>query len=168
VATIREPAVVMRAMRRHDLADVASIEVASYPFPWSRAIFADCLRVGYRCRLLELEQRIAAYAIVSSAIDEAHLLNLCVAPDFRRRGLARHLLEQMIIDLWHDHVARLFLEVRPSNAAALALYRQCGFRVIGRRPGYYPSDGGREDALILVCQLGFEPPFGASPEPARG
>lgn len=153
MAAVMEARIEIRAMRRLDIASVNAIEQASYPFPWTKGIFKDCLRVGYNCRVLTLNGQIGAYAVVTQAVDEAHLLNLCVAQNFRRQGLARLLLEQVMDEVQVLGVARMFLEVRPSNPQAIALYNSCGFRKIGRRPGYYPADGGREDALVLVCRI---------------
>lgn len=140
-------------MAKSDLAAVADIEIASYPFPWSKGIFGDCLRVGYRCQVLTIDDQVCGYGIVSMAVDEAHLLNLCIAREQRRQGLAELLLAQLIDEVRMRGMDRLFLEVRPSNRPALALYRRNGFRVIGRRPGYYPAENGREDATIMVLHL---------------
>ncbi len=140
-------------MRRSDVSAVYAIEKASYPFPWTRGILVDCLKVGYDCRVLTLDACIAAYAIVTQAVDEAHLLNLCVSADHRRQGLARLLLEQIKNETRLTGARRLFLEVRPSNPGAVKLYRSSGFRLIGRRPGYYPAEGEREDALVMVCRF---------------
>lgn len=153
MAAVLKPALEIRAMRRADLGRISEIEEASYPFPWTKGIFTDCLRVGYRCYVLTSESRIAGYAIVSMAMDESHLLNLCIAPDFRRQGLARLLLGHVVDELGLIGLARLFLEVRPSNPGAVALYEAFGFRQIGRRPGYYPADGCREDALIMALRI---------------
>jgi ribosomal-protein-alanine N-acetyltransferase len=109
--------------------------------------------VGYRCHVLEADGEIAGYGIVSHALDEAHLLNLCIHPDQRRGGLARLMLEYVVREARVGAANRLFLEVRPSNEAAVALYRSSGFRAIGRRPGYYPADEGREDAMVMVLHL---------------
>lgn len=152
-AIIDEPALAIRAMKRSDLDRVSDIEADSYPYPWSRGIFSDCLRVGYHCQVLLADNVICGYGIVSMALDEAHLLNLCIARDYRRQGLAQLLLEHLVREVRVHSMDRLFLEVRPSNKAALRLYRQQGFRVIGRRPGYYPADDGREDATIMVLHL---------------
>jgi ribosomal-protein-alanine N-acetyltransferase len=154
VAVIR-PEVDIRRMERSDLAEVFTIEQASYPFPWTRGILTDCLRVGYRCRVLTVDREIASYAIVSHAMEEAHLLNLCVAETFRRRGFARTMLLHLIDEVRTVGIARMFLEVRPSNPGAVELYRSLGFRKIGRRPGYYPAEHGREDALVMVRHLDY-------------
>jgi ribosomal-protein-alanine N-acetyltransferase len=86
-------------------------------------------------------------------VDEAHLLNLSVAAAWQRRGLGRQLL-QHFIELARSYEARsLFLEVRPSNQAARALYADMGFRPVSVRRGYYPADSGREDAILMVLEL---------------
>lgn len=153
MAAVLEPALEIRTMRRADLTPVAAIEAASYPYPWPRGIFADCLRVGYRCFVLCDSGTVTGYGIVSMAIDEAHLLNLCIAPDRRRSGLAGALLGHLIDEVRVAGMDRIFLEVRPTNRGAVALYRGHDFRVIGRRPGYYPAADGREDAAIMVRHL---------------
>ncbi len=143
----------LRPMRRADVEAVHGIERISYPFPWSRGIFSDCLRIGYCCRIAELGREVCAYSILSAAAGEAHLLNLCVAPAHRRSGLGALMLQGVTVDATLLGARRLFLEVRPSNAPAMALYHAAGFRTIGRRPGYYPADAGREDALVMVRHL---------------
>ena len=140
-------------MRRSDLDDVIAIEHNAYPFPWSVGIFKDCLRIGYRCLVLTDSGQICGYSVFSIAVDEAHLLNLCIAEAERRRGLAALLLEHVTTEMALSGVDRVFLEVRPSNRAAIRLYARQGFRQVGRRPGYYPDEDGREDALVMVRDL---------------
>jgi len=140
-------------MSRRDLEPIHAIEQRSYPYPWSVGIFGDCLRIGYCCRVIETADAICAYAVLSAAAGEAHLLNLCVAPEHRRRGLGQLLLDHVEVEARLLTARRLFLEVRPSNEGAISLYRQHGFRVIGRRPGYYPAERQREDALVMVRHL---------------
>lgn len=149
VAVIR-PQVELRNMARGDLSAVHAIEKASYPFPWSRGIFVDCLRVGYRCHVISIDGAVCGYGILSAALDEAHLLNLCIHPARRRGGLARMMLDHLIDEVRILGIDRMFLEVRPSNKAAVSLYRRYDFHVIGRRPGYYPGAEGREDAVVMV------------------
>jgi len=148
---------IIRPLRQTDLAEVMAIELDSYEFPWSQPIFMDCLRAGYQCYVLTHAEQIEAYAIVSSAIDEAHLLNLCVANQARGKGLAALLLDHVLCDVAIRSVDRCFLEVRPSNKPARRLYQKMGFRAIGRRPGYYPSKEGREDAWVMLCHLSDRP-----------
>ena len=153
MAAVLQSRVSIRPMRREDISKVFDIEQASYPYPWTRGVFADCLRVGYCCRVADVDRGIGGYAIISSAAGEAHLLNLCVAPSVRATGIGRLLLDSTLVEARLLRAQRLFLEVRPSNERAIELYRRNGFRVIGRRPGYYPSDEGREDALVMVRHL---------------
>ena len=155
----------LRPLGWGDLDRVMEIELAAYPFPWTRGIFGDCLRVGYDCWGLQIGGRLAGYAIQSDGAGECHLLNLCVAPELQRRGLGRLLLENAIRIARSRHCHSMYLEVRPSNPAGIALYSAMGFRVVGRRPGYYsasaltgPSGGaatghGREDALVMQLEL---------------
>jgi len=142
-----------RAMSYADLAAVMAIERQSYPFPWSETIFRDCIRVGYRCRLLEIHSRLESYAVMSIGADEAHLLNLCVRPESQRRGLARWMLEHLLEWAGANTVKTVFLEVRPSNERAIALYHAAGFCEIGLRKGYYPATRGREDAVAMAKEL---------------
>ena len=147
------PPVQIRPMTNADLAEVFAIERASYAFPWSEGIFRDCLRVGYVCRVLVLEGRIAGYGVMSTGAGEMHVLNLCIAEAQRRYGLGRHMLEHLLERGAAAGVSDAFLEVRPSNAVALRLYRSFGFQQIGTRRGYYQAVGGREDACVLKLSL---------------
>jgi ribosomal-protein-alanine N-acetyltransferase len=139
----------VRAMRFEDLAVVAAIEQEAYPYPWTENIFRDCLRVGYCCVVLEIGGEIIGYAVLSVAAAEAHLLNLCVRPARQRRGLGADLLDWLLARAGEGGAREVFLEVRPSNHAALQLYERAGFRRIGLRRNYYRSDNGREDAVVL-------------------
>jgi len=140
----------VRPMRRADLDAVLTVERESYPYPWSRRIFDDCLRVGYCCLVVEVDGRIDAHGIMMARAGEAHIMNLCVAPAARRRGVARALLDALLDVAREAEAATAFLEVRPSNEAALALYVGAGFRTVGRRRDYYPAPFGREDALVMA------------------
>ncbi|NKI35048.1 ribosomal protein S18-alanine N-acetyltransferase [Wenzhouxiangella sp. XN79A] len=153
MVAVLQPRVELRPMRRDDLDAVHEVEAASYPFPWTRGVFADCLRMGYCCRVAAVDGDLAGYMILSAGAGEAHLLNLCVAPAMRGAGIARVLLDGALVEARLLRTGRLFLEVRPSNARAVELYRRNGFRTIGKRPGYYPAEGGREDALVMVRHL---------------
>lgn len=144
----------LRPMREEDVAAVAAIEAQAYVFPWTAGLFRDCLAAGYSAWVLEAEDAtLQAYAILAVGADEAHLLNLCVDPSRQGRGLGRRLLQRMVeLARWH-RAGRIFLEVRPSNPAAIALYRSEGFIEIGRRPRYYPARDGREDAIVMALDL---------------
>lgn len=142
-----------RAMTTADIEAVMEIEVRAYEFPWTGSIFRDCLRVGYRCRILEHQGRIEAYAVMSFGAGEAHVLNLCVRPESQGRGLARRMLDHLLEQVRIGGVQTVFLEVRPSNGQALNLYRLAGFCEVGLRRDYYPHTVGREDALVMAKEL---------------
>ncbi|MFO1507622.1 MAG: ribosomal protein S18-alanine N-acetyltransferase [Lysobacterales bacterium] len=140
-------------MQEVDLDAVAAIEFAAYDFPWTRGIFADCLRAGYDCWALARPAEIVGYGILSFGAGEAHLLNVCVAPAEQRRGYGRRIVLRMIeLARWH-RAERMFLEVRPSNRGAAVLYESIGFNEVGRRPHYYPARRGREDAIVMAMEL---------------
>ena len=143
----------LRALHTRDLPALMRIENEAYPFPWTEGIFRDCLNAGYECWVLEDAGGLVGYGVLSAAAGEAHVLNVCVAAAYRGRGLGR-LLVRRLLDLarWH-HARQVFLEVRPSNPNAIALYASEGFNEIGRRPNYYPAKRGREDAIVMGIEL---------------
>ncbi len=147
------PAPLLRPMHEGDLDAVMEIELRAYPFPWTRGIFQDCLRAGYPGRVLVGDGGMVGYGLLSVAADEAHVLNVCVDPQCQSRGLGRRLLRDLVRVARQHGAARVFLEVRPSNASAIALYHSEGFNEIGRRPRYYPAESGREDALVMAMEL---------------
>ena len=143
-----------RAMTPGDLAGVAAVERASYQFPWSEGIFRDCLRVGYLCRVADLDGEIVAYGVVAMGAGEAHILNLCVRAELRGRSIGRQMLLLLLERSRQAGMEAVFLEVRPSNPHAIALYQSVGFAQVGLRKGYYQApDNGREDALVLKLDL---------------
>jgi ribosomal-protein-alanine N-acetyltransferase len=151
VAITPEP--VLRPMAWMDLDAVLKVEEASYEFPWTLGIFRDCLRVGYICRVYEGPGGVIGHGVMSIAAGECHLLNICVHPDYQRRGLGRGMVEHLL-EVAHGKGARVaLLEVRMSNQAAYRLYTQLGFDEVGVRRHYYPARKGREDALILARDL---------------
>ena len=143
------PEVVIRSMRSSDIAEVVTIERASYQFPWSEGIFRDCLRVGYVCRVITVGRQVMAYGVMSLGAGEAHILNLCVGEAYRCRGVGRRLLSSLIERATAAGMGDAFLEVRPSNTAAIRLYLALGFEQVGMRRGYYQAVNGREDAAVL-------------------
>jgi len=144
---------VMRVMRDADVPEVVAIERAAYQFPWSEGIFRDCLRVGYTCRVATLGREVAGYGVMSVGAGEAHILNLCVGETFRCRGLGKGLLTLLVERAAAAGMKEAFLEVRPSNTAAIRLYLAHGFEQVGTRRGYYQAVGGREDAAVLRLGL---------------
>jgi ribosomal-protein-alanine N-acetyltransferase len=142
----------IRRMTVSDLPSVAAIEKKGYQFPWGEDIFRDCLKARYECWVCEERDKVLGYCIASIAVGEAHVLNLCVDPAEQGQGIGRELLENLI-ESARGRAETVFLEVRPSNTVAIALYENMGFNEIGIRKGYYPAENGREDALMLALEL---------------
>lgn len=153
VAHLRPAPARIQPMRMEDVDQVALIEHAAYEFPWTAGIIRDCLLAGYDCWLLVADEGTVGYGIISVAADEAHLLNVCVVPEAQSRGYGRQLMLSLVELARRRKAERLYLEVRPSNTRAIALYRTMSFREIGRRPRYYPARGDREDAIVLTLEL---------------
>ncbi|PCJ33374.1 MAG: ribosomal-protein-alanine N-acetyltransferase [Moraxellaceae bacterium] len=140
-------------LTQHDLPAIMQIERRAYDFPWTEKVFEDCLGGDYLCRGLYEKGELRAYAVLSIAVGECHILNVCVAPEFQGRGVASGFLLSLL-DIARERQAEIvFLEVRASNIAALALYSKMGFSEIGRRNGYYRNGESREDALVLSLPL---------------
>jgi ribosomal-protein-alanine N-acetyltransferase len=158
VATAREDLAAaswrLRPMAQADLSRVAALERQSYVFPWNDQIFADCLRVGYHCVVVETADGVSGYGVLSMGAGEAHILNLCIADEWRRRGVGRRLLVALLAHARDRGVRDAFLEVRRTNRAAIALYHELGFECVGMRRGYYQAQDGREDALVYRLELG--------------
>ncbi|MBD5804214.1 ribosomal-protein-alanine N-acetyltransferase [Azoarcus sp. Aa7] len=141
-------------MTEEDLPWVVENERELHAFPWSDGNFADSLRAGYNCWVMRNGAGPVAYAVMLTVIDEAHLLNISVARTVQRRGIGGKLLEYLSSEALRAGATQFFLEVRPSNTTALALYERHGFVAIGRRKGYYPASGGqREDAIVMRREL---------------
>lgn len=153
MATVVQPVIQVRGMRAEDLDAVSALESIAYEFPWSPGIFRDCLKSGYPCWVLCANGVFSGYGILSMGAGEAHLLNICVAPEQQGKGLGRRFLMRLIDIARWNAAERLFLEVRPSNPLAKKLYESVGFIEIGRRPRYYPATDGREEAIVMALDL---------------
>jgi ribosomal-protein-alanine N-acetyltransferase len=136
-----------------DLPRAWQIEKRAHAFPWSEKTFASNQGDRYFNLKLETENEIAAFAITQVVLDEATLFNIAVDPAFQRRGLGRSLLEHLIDELEKRGVITLWLEVRASNVAAIALYESLGFNEATIRKNYYPTAEGREDAIIMALPI---------------
>ena len=147
------PLASLRPMREADLPEVMAIEQRAYPFPWTQGVFRDCLLANHPAWVLVQDTEIIGYAVLSVAAGEAHVLNVCTAPEVQGRGHGRRLLRAILQLARGRGAQRVFLEVRPSNKPAIALYHDEGFNEIGRRPRYYPAKDGREDALVMALEL---------------
>lgn len=143
----------VRPMTLNDLSRIHEIELASYEHPWSAGSFSDSLGAGYSMWVLETDGAITGYYAMMAAAGESHLLNLTIAPAWRRHGLGRDLLQHCFACACDHKAGSMLLEVRASNAAAINLYRDSGFVDLAVRRAYYPAREGREDALIMKCEL---------------
>jgi [ribosomal protein S18]-alanine N-acetyltransferase len=142
-----------RPMRKADLEMVMAIESKAYEFRGEPDIFRDCLKTGYCCWVGEKAGHVVAYGILTVGAGESHILNVCISPSAQGKGYGRRMMEHLM-GVAKDHRAEMMiLEVRPSNNRALKLYLDLGFNEIGTRKGYYPSQNGREDALVLARML---------------
>ena len=142
-----------RPMQMDDLESIMVIEPQIYPYPWTRGNFSDSLSSGYSAWVLMLNDQIIGYSLMMLVLDEAHLLNLSVAKPYQKQGLGRVLLEHMVSIARKNKMANMFLEVRPSNISAIALYENMGFNEMAVRRGYYPAANGREDAVLMGLAL---------------
>ena len=148
----------IRRLHQEDVDRIHQIEVLAYPFPWTRSLFDDCLRAGYALFGLQIGKDLAGYTVFSWAVGDAHLLNLCIHPDWQHRGYGSLLLEYAINHMARNDNEAIYLEVRTSNTRAAKLYKNRGFRVIGSRRSYYQAGDGREDAIVMRLALGSTQP----------
>ena len=140
-------------MTQEDVEAVLAIEQAVQAYPWTRGNFSDALACGYVCCVYAENDEICGYAVLMPIADEAELLNIGVASVRQRKGTGRALLEEMLEYARYRKMRNIFLEVRPSNVAAIALYRSAGFSQIGIRRGYYRNASNNEDAVTMACEL---------------
>lgn len=141
------------SLRESDLPAAFQIEKRAHAFPWSEQTFTSNQGERYLNYQLTVEGLMAAFAITQVVLDEATLFNIAVDPDFQRRGLGKALLEHLIDELEKRGVLTLWLEVRASNVAAIALYESLGFNEATIRRNYYPTADGREDAIIMALPI---------------
>jgi len=135
------------------LDQVVAIERRAYTHPWTRGNFSDSLKSGYQAQLLTAGDATLGYYVAMQGVDEVHLLNITVDPQWQGQGWGRVMLDALA--LWgRAHNAQwLWLEVRNSNLRAQQVYLRYGFRRVGERRNYYPADGGREDAIVMSLRL---------------
>jgi len=139
-----------RRLRLRDLNAIEEIERSSYPTPWSRSMFAGELAKPSSICLgaVDTDQNeLVGYLIISRYVDAWHVMNVAVAPERKRQGIASALLQRLLELTKDDQLRGYTLEVRVSNAGAIALYERFGFRQKGLRRGYYTDN--REDAMIM-------------------
>ena len=139
-----------RKLKLPDLNAIEEIERTSYPTPWSRSMFAGELAKPSSICLGAVDaerEELVGYLIISRYVDAWHVMNIAVAPEYRRRGIARSLMERLFDVTSRDARRGYTLEVRVSNEAAIRLYEELGFKARGVRRGYYTDN--REDALVM-------------------
>ncbi|MBW9264573.1 MAG: ribosomal protein S18-alanine N-acetyltransferase [Candidatus Thiodiazotropha sp. (ex. Lucinisca nassula)] len=153
-AQLQDPLLGLRPMQVADLPQVMAIEEAVYPHPWTLGIFQDCLRVGYCCWVVNLDQQVIGYGVMSVVIDESHILNICIDPTWQGKGLAIKLIRRLLKIARQHGAETVYLEVRVGNKPAIGLYKKLGFVEIGQRRDYYPDrNRSREDALMMSLEL---------------
>ncbi len=141
--------VLVRPIDRLDLPLVLDIEQRSHSHPWTLRNFEDAFAAGYLGLAAWEGSQMRGFTLLMRALDEVELLDVAVAPEFRRQGVARTLLRSAITQVRGIGCAAMHLEVRASNDGARALYRAEGFEEIGLRVGYYPAGRSREDAILM-------------------
>jgi len=142
----------IREMREDDIRQIMNIENESFSTPWTEAAFlAEIYKLYSLSRVLIIGDRLVGYLCMNIILDEGHILNLAVHPDFRRRGLATRLINEALAELKKKGCRFIYLEVRGSNTAAKQFYVQFGFRDAGLRKKYYTSPV--EDAVLMMRQL---------------
>jgi ribosomal-protein-alanine N-acetyltransferase len=133
---------------------VLAVEQAVYSHPWSRSNFTDSLKAGYQVQCLVAGDALLGYFVAMPGFQEAHLLNITVAPVFQRQGWALVMLDAVALWARGQGAQRLWLEVRASNARARKIYRQRGFADASVRKDYYPlREGEREDAVVMSLSI---------------
>ena len=153
---------IIRPLQNRDIPAVVSIARSAMSHPWSEAVFRDSLKTDYYSWVLTqgddlLGDVIVGFVVVLVQIGECQLLNICVHSKFQHQGFGRTLLNYVIDFAKVERLARITLEVRCSNQFAIALYHALGFKQSGIRKNYYPSDDGREDAIIFKLPLSPPP-----------
>lgn len=142
-----------RPMQAADIDAVMAVETRIHPSPWTLGNFRDSLAAGHGAHVFWEAGVMVGYAVVTTIVDETHLLTIGVVAERQRQGIGGRMLERLFAAVRQQGAQRMLLEVRPSNLAALALYRRHGFAEIGRRRGYYPAGSGREDAIVMARSL---------------
>lgn len=153
MSAMLKPDFQLRPMQLEDLVAIMQIEPTIYSHPWSRVNFADSLNAGHSAWVLTLQGELIGYTLMLLVLDEAQLLNISVSKPYQKQGWGRVLLEHMIAKAKQYKATNMFLEVRPSNVDAIALYENMGFNEMAIRRKYYPSHNGREDAVLMGLAL---------------
>ena len=136
------------------LDEVLRVEQRAYAHPWTHANFIDALHSGYEAQMLMADGNVLGYFVAMKGVDEVHLLNITVAPEYQGQGWARVMLDALAIWARGQSAVWLWLEVRVSNLRAMQIYEAHGYRRVGYRNSYYPSGHSqREDAIVMSLRL---------------
>lgn len=153
-AVLQSPRARFETMLPNRLGEVLRIEQAAYAHPWSLVNFRDALNSGYQAQVLMAGTAVLGYFVAMKGVDEVHLLNITVAPDYQRQGWARIMLDALALWSRGQKVQWLWLEVRMGNLRAMRVYENHGYRRVGHRKAYYPAaNGKREDAVVMSLRL---------------
>ncbi|MFT3736766.1 MAG: ribosomal protein S18-alanine N-acetyltransferase [Rhodocyclaceae bacterium] len=149
--------VAIRPLQHEDIDRVVQIDVQTDAFPWREKNYIEGMDAGYSCWVIDDSRQDAApvqgFAVMMVVLDEAHLLKISVATDCQRRGLGTALLQHLYARAKLAGATQMFLEVRRSNVLARPLYERQAFVEIGQRKAYYPTEDGREDAIVMRREL---------------
>jgi [ribosomal protein S18]-alanine N-acetyltransferase len=144
--------VTFREMTSRDLTEIVRLEALIFPDAWPESSFREMLAdKDWGALVAETDGRIVGYACYLVVVDEAHVANIAVHPDYRRKSVAKRLLDRILGVAREESCVQVFLEVRPSNTAARTFYEHAGFVELYRRPRYYRQPV--EDALVMVMKL---------------
>ncbi|KKC30367.1 ribosomal protein S18-alanine N-acetyltransferase [Caldanaerobacter subterraneus] len=141
--------VIIRPMTEDDIDEVMEIEKLSFTTPWSREAFVGEVTKNSCARYIvaEVDKKVVGYAGFWVVLDEGHITNIAVHPEYRGRGIGSRLMEGLIDLAKKNGITSMTLEVRESNLVAQNLYKKFGFKVLGRREGYYQDNN--EDAIVM-------------------
>lgn len=142
-----------RSLQQRDLAAVYELEKLCQSYPWPLWWFRKTLRGGASGWLLEIDGRIIGFGILRITRARAHILNMCVTPEYRHRGLGRRILLRLLVVARKQHARQAWLEVRATNRTAILLYRKLGFHMQAIRKHYYLTRTGRENAIVMARKL---------------
>jgi len=143
----------LRKLFKSDLEKILKIENAVHVVPWTEDTFKTCFQASCPGWVIEVDNEIVGFSIVTQREDECHILNICITHSYQHQGYGRKLLEHTLDGVKRQGAHIAYLEVRRSNQRAISLYRNMGFKLIGERKEYYPTVAGREDALVFAKSL---------------
>ena len=153
MSTIPQETQLLRKMVKADLPQLLAIEQSTQGAPWNEETFKSCFDQAFEGWVLMNGDRIIGYIVLGMKADECHILNLCVAREYQRKGFGQKLLEHGLYEARLRKTGIAYLEVRRSNSRAIALYTRYQFRMIGERRDYYQTVSGPEDALVFAVSL---------------